>query len=168
VRCRCQNFLHSPYSRCHFSQLVTDTYQRPHFFPIFEMAIQSRSPGFQTRFESALQAYEETTSIVLTQHPLAVNLQNCQSTDDITTILQGRSKARGDPRQRDRMMRAIKNSVSILDSLSDVVVLVRQTEARSTCSTFLTFHPILILTREGDTNWSWYIIRCTCRSLFHM
>jgi fungal STAND N-terminal Goodbye domain len=89
------------------------------------MAVQSGYARFQALFESALQAYEETTGIALAQHPLAVNLQ-CHSIDDTTTLLQGRAQAFSDSRQRDRIMRAIKNTVSILNLLSDVVVLVRQ------------------------------------------
>jgi hypothetical protein len=89
------------------------------------MASQSGSAQFQVLFDSALQAYQETTGIGLTQHPLAVTLQ-------------GRAQGVSNARQRDRMMRAIKNTVSFLNPLSDPVGLVRQKHC-SVCSMFLTF-----------------------------
>ena len=53
------------------------------------MTDHSASHRFQALFESALQAYESKTGITLAQHPLAVDLQDCHSVDDITTLLQG-------------------------------------------------------------------------------
>ena len=108
------------------------------------MADQSGSPRFQALFESALQAYEKKTGVGLAQHPFAVDLQSCLSIDDITTLLQRRAQAFSDFRQRDRMMRAIKNTVSILTQFSnaaspaDAVGLVRQ-DPLMVCSTSLTF-----------------------------
>jgi hypothetical protein len=94
------------------------------------MASQSGSAQFQALFYSALQAYQETTGIALTQHPLAMALQTCHSIDDMTTLLQGRAQGVCDSRQRDRMMGAIKNTVSFLNPLSDAVGLVRQKYCR--------------------------------------
>ena len=85
------------------------------------MADQSGSARFEVLFESALQAYERTTGFTLAQHPLVVDLQGCHSIDDITTLLQGRTQAFSDFRERDRMMKAIKTAVSILTPLSDTV-----------------------------------------------
>ena len=87
------------------------------------MADQSRSARFQALFDSALQAYEKKTHIALAQHPLAMNLQNCQSVDDITTLLQGQAQAFNDFQESDRMMKAIKSIVSILTPLSQAVSL---------------------------------------------
>jgi hypothetical protein len=97
-------------------------------------------------FESALQAYEIKTGIMLAQHPLAADIQNYQSVDDITTLLQGRAQVFSDFRARDRMMKAIKTTVSLLIPLSDAACLtasdatdpVRQ-KALMACSTSLTF-----------------------------
>ena len=112
------------------------------------MADQSGPARFQALFESALQDYERKTGITLAQHPLAVDLQDCHSIDDITTLLQGRTQAFSDFRERDRMMKAIKTTVSILNplsdaaSLADVVGLVRQNAliAFSTSLTFFRHH----------------------------
>ena len=108
------------------------------------MADQSGSPRFQALFECALQVYESKTGITLVQHPLAVDLQDCYSIDDITTLLQGRTQAFSDFGERGRMLKAIKATVSILTPLSDAtslahaVGLVRQIPLIA-CSTSLTF-----------------------------
>ena len=108
------------------------------------MADLPGSTHYRARFESALQAYEGKTGVALAQHPLALDLQNCHSIDDITTLLQGRTRDFTDFRERDRMMKAIKTTVSILTplsnaaSLADAVGLVRQ-KALIACSTPLTF-----------------------------
>jgi len=47
-------------------------------------------------------------------HPLAARLQNCHSVEDITALLQSRAQAFGDPRQRDRIFKAIRGTVSTL------------------------------------------------------
>ena len=93
---------------------------------------KSGSARFQMIFESALQAYERKTGITLAQYPFVVDLQNCHTIDSITTLLQGRTQAFNDFRERDRMMKAIRTTVSILAPLSqaatfaDAVGLVRQ------------------------------------------
>jgi hypothetical protein len=96
------------------------------------MADQSGAARFQLLFESALQAYGKETGVTLAQHPLAVKLHSCHSIDDITTLLQSRAQTIYDPRARDRIMKAIKTTVSTLIPLSeaawlaDAVGLVRQ------------------------------------------
>jgi|SRR6266850_413532 len=94
--------------------------QRPHCFPTREMAHRSGSAPFQAlSFESALQAFEKQTGIILAQHPITMDLQSCHSLEDITTLLQGRAQAVSDSRERDRMMKAIKSTVTLLTPLSD-------------------------------------------------
>jgi hypothetical protein len=108
------------------------------------MADQSGSARFQSLFDSALQDYGVKTGVPLTQHPLAVDLQSCQSVDDITALLQCQVQAFGDFQEKDRMMTVIKTTVSILTPLSHVVSLadavgaVRQ-KALMACSTFFDF-----------------------------
>ena len=82
------------------------------------MADQSGPARLKALFESALQAYEKETRVSLDQHPLAVNIQHCQSVDRITTLLQGQVQSFNDFRETDRMMRAIKITVSNLTPLS--------------------------------------------------
>jgi hypothetical protein len=136
------------------------------------MADQSGSARFQSFFESALQSYGKNTGVPLAQHPIAVDLQSCQSVDDITTLLQRQAQAFSDSEERDRMMRAITSIVAILTplshvvSLADAVGVVRQ-NALMACST-LTFSSDITPTCESNTSWSWYTTECMCRSIVHM
>jgi hypothetical protein len=108
------------------------------------MADPSGSPHFQALFESALQAYHTKTGITLAEHPLAVKLQNCNTVESITTLMQGQAQAFSNYRESDRIMKSIKNIVSILTPLSvaatltDAVGPVRQI-AVVVRFTFLTF-----------------------------
>jgi len=81
------------------------------------MTDQSGSPRIQILFESALQAYEKKTGVTLAQHPLAQQLQGSQSTQEIITILQGQVQA-FDEFRRDKIIKSIKATVSILNPLS--------------------------------------------------
>ena len=108
------------------------------------MTDQSGSARFETIWDSALQAYEEMTGVALAQHPLALDLQTCHSIGNTTNLLQRRARDFDDFRQKDRIMKAIKTTVSILTTLSEAaflagaVGLVRQ-EALMLSFTSLTF-----------------------------
>jgi len=121
------------------------------------MADQSGSARFEALWESALQAYENKTGVALAQHPLALSLQTCHSIDDMATLLQRRAQAFDDFRQRDRIMRTIKTTISILTplshtaSLADVAGLVSQ-KTLMPCPTSLTFLSDIIPTCEGNTS----------------
>jgi len=78
----------------------------------------SGSPHFQALFESALQAYHTKTGITLAEHPFAVQLQNCNTVESITTLIQGQAQAFSNYRESDRIMKSIKTIVSILTPLS--------------------------------------------------
>jgi hypothetical protein len=136
------------------------------------MADQSGSTRFEALWQSALQAYENKTGVALAQHPLALSLQTCQSTDDIATLLQRRAQALDDFRQRDRMIRTIKTTISILTPLShaasfaNVAGLVSQ-KILMTCPKSLTFLSDIIPAYQGNTSWSRYITGCACHYLVH-
>jgi hypothetical protein len=76
------------------------------------------STRFCELFDSALQAYEKKAGITLAEHPLAIQLQSCESVESITTVLQGQAQLFGDYRGRDRVMRSLKSTVSMLIRLS--------------------------------------------------
>jgi hypothetical protein len=103
------------------------------------------SARFQALLEFALQEYEKKTGVTLagSEDSLAPRLQCCHSIDDITTLLQGKTQAFDDFRQRDRIFKAIKATVttltpiSALISVTDDVGLVRQMVLR-VCLVFLT------------------------------
>ena len=115
------------------------------------MGDQSGSAHFQALFDSALQAYEKDTGVPLADHPLAAQLQDCHSVESITLLLQHQAKHFGDFRGKNRVMKLIESTVSILSTLSAntalgaSIGLVRQNTLIG-FSTFLTasfrhFHP---------------------------
>jgi len=125
------------------------------------MADYSGSARFQALFESALQAYEKKTGITLAQHPLARQLESCHSIEDTITLLQRQVGAVNDSQANDRIMKAIKTTVSILTplsdaaSLADAVGLVRE-KVLMACFRSLTGFTDVIPACESDTGWSWH------------
>jgi hypothetical protein len=86
----------------------------------------SDQPGlshFQVLFESALQDYEKKTGITLTNHPLAERLQTCHSAESVTALLQEQTRALGEFRESDKIMRSLKNVVSVLSKISATAAL---------------------------------------------
>jgi len=91
------------------------------------MANQSESVTFQGLLEFALLRYERKTGITLSKHPLALQLQNCNSVEDFNNLLQDKAK---DVRESERITKPMTTIVSILTpissaSLPDAVVQVR-------------------------------------------
>jgi hypothetical protein len=82
------------------------------------MSQQSGLSRFRGLFEAALRDYEKTTNITLTEHPLAEQLQNCHSDEPIVTILQNQAREIGDVPGSVRIVKSIKNTVSILSMLA--------------------------------------------------
>jgi hypothetical protein len=82
------------------------------------MSGQSGSSNLQVLFEAALQDYEEQTGIALAKHPLAEQLQNCDSVESVTAILRDQTQAFSEFRGKDKVMKPLKNTVSILYKLS--------------------------------------------------
>ena len=81
----------------------------------------SDQPGpsrLRVLFEAALQDYEKQTGIVLANHPLAEHLQNCDSVESVTAVLREQTRAFSDFRGRDKIMKLLKNVVSVLHKLS--------------------------------------------------
>ena len=69
-------------------------------------------------FEAALQDYETKTGIALAKHPLAERLQECQSVESITTVLHEQTRAFNEFRGKDKVMKLLANTVSVLNKLS--------------------------------------------------
>jgi hypothetical protein len=82
------------------------------------MSDQSGSYPFQGLFESALHDYEKQTGIPLANHPLAEQLQNCQSVDSVTALLQEQAQAFSKFRGNDKIIKALKGVVSALSRVS--------------------------------------------------
>jgi len=108
------------------------------------MAHQSESTRFQAPFGPALEAYEKTAGVSLTQHPLAIKLQSCDSVDAITGLLQDQAQPFSHLQGSHRIMKSLKATVSILSKLSfatsraDALGSVRQ-KGLMACLTSLTF-----------------------------
>ena len=103
------------------SQLTHSPLQGPISVPSCDMAHQSESARFQTLFklfEPALQAYEKKAGVSLAQHPLAINLQSCDTVEAITGLLEGQAQAFVHLQGSDKIMRSIKVTVSILSKIS--------------------------------------------------
>ncbi len=82
------------------------------------MGDHSASSRFQVLFDSALQDYERQTGTTLTNHPLAEQLQTCQSVESTTALLQEQAHAFKAFRETDKIMKSLKNVVSFLSKLS--------------------------------------------------
>jgi hypothetical protein len=110
------------------SQSSTTTFRRPAvlltpqsqiFFGCANMSNPSSSESFRFLFEAALQDYEKKTGTKLVDHPLAKQLEKCDSVDSITSILQDQAqvfrKFQGDD---GNVMKSLKCSVDVLYTLS--------------------------------------------------
>jgi len=82
------------------------------------MGDQSGSSRFQVLFESALQDYEKQTGTTLANHPLARQLQTCQSVESTTALLQEQAHAFKEFRESDKIMKSLKSVVSFLSKVS--------------------------------------------------
>ena len=122
------------------------------------MTDQPTSARFEVILESALQYYDKKAGVTLDnwEDSLAIRLQRCHSIDDITTLLQEKAQASNDPRQRDRIFKSIKATVSILTPISAVTLvaddasLVRK-KVLMVCHAFLTVFTEITSTCESDT-----------------
>lgn len=82
------------------------------------MSDQSGLFLFHALFESALQDYEKQTGIQLANHPLAEQLQDCQSVESVTAFFQEQARALSEFRGSDKMMKSLKGVVSALSKVS--------------------------------------------------
>jgi len=81
------------------------------------MAYQPESSRFQVLFEPALQTYEKQAGVSLTQHPLAIKLQRCDSVEAITGLCQDQAQAFRDLQGSDKIVKSLKTTVSMLSKL---------------------------------------------------
>jgi hypothetical protein len=72
-------------------------------------------PSFRILFDAALQDYKDKTGNSLTDHPIAKQLETCESVDSITAILQEQARGFHEFRENDgRLMKAFNSSVDVL------------------------------------------------------
>ena len=73
------------------------------------------SSTFRIFFDAALQDYKDKTGITLTDHPIAEQLESCNSVSSITAILQEQAQRFRELRGNDgRLIKALNSSVDVL------------------------------------------------------
>ena len=82
------------------------------------MGEQSGPSRLRVLFEAALEDYEKQTGIALAKHPLAEQLQTCVSVESVTEVFREQTQAFSEFRGRDKIMKPLKNSVSVLYKLT--------------------------------------------------
>ena len=77
------------------------------------------SSNFQSVFSAALKAYEKKTKKDILAHPLAAQLQSCNSPSDILVILQGKVNEFEQSRGADeRLSRWLNPTINVLYTFS--------------------------------------------------
>jgi hypothetical protein len=88
------------------------------------MTDHSQSSHFRELFERALQDYEEQTGTALAGHPLAEQLESCNSVDSVLAILQQQAQAFTEFRgSNGRITKSLKSAVSAILALSSSTTL---------------------------------------------
>ena len=82
------------------------------------MSDQSASSHLKVLFEAALQDYETRTGMALAKHALTERLQECHSVESITAVLHEQIQAFNEFRGKEKVMKLLKNAVSLLYKLS--------------------------------------------------
>ena len=89
-----------------------------HISTISDMS-QPSSITLKALFDAALQDYKVKTGNTLTDHPIAKQLETCESVNSIAAILQGQAQSFREFRENDgRLMKALNSSVDVLCSPS--------------------------------------------------
>ena len=79
----------------------------------------SSSSRLQFLFEAALEGYERQTGVKLIDHPLFRQLENCNSIESITAVLQDQARLFSQFRGDDgKVMKSLKSTVHVLRGLS--------------------------------------------------
>ena len=80
------------------------------------------SPNFQPIFNDALKAYKKKTKKDLLVHPLAEQLQACNSPDDILAVLQDKINELDESRSADeRLSRWLSPTINVLYAFSGTI-----------------------------------------------
>ena len=86
-----------------------------HISSISDMSQPSSSSNIQILFDAALRDYKDKTGNSLIDHPIAKQLETCESVDSITAVLQEQARRFREFRESDgRLMKALNSSVDVL------------------------------------------------------
>ena len=81
------------------------------------MSNQSGSLRWRGLFETALGDYKKLTGIELTKHPLAEQLQDCNSVESVIDIIGEQAQGFKKLGEKDKVLRPLKNVLIVLRSL---------------------------------------------------
>jgi len=84
------------------------------------MSGPSGSSRLRELVEAALEDYKRQTDIDLNRHTLADRLQDCNSVEDVTAVLRERAHDFKKFREKDKVLKPLKNVLTILHLLSSV------------------------------------------------
>lgn len=85
-------------------------------------ASSSSTPSFQKIFEKALEEYKKKTGKDLTTHPLAAQIESCDSPQAILTVLEEKANELNQFRSSDeRLTKWLSPTVNILSALSAIL-----------------------------------------------
>ncbi len=76
------------------------------------------SSRLQEFFEAALLDYEKQTGIDLVKHTLADLLQDCNSAEDVATVLSKQAKDFKEFREKDKVLNPLKKVLTVLHLVS--------------------------------------------------
>ena len=118
----------------------------------------SSSSNFQLIIDNALKVYQKRTKTDLLLHPLAAQLQTCQSPSDILAVLQGQVHGLDQSQSGDdRWTKWLDPTIHVLLTFSGAVGTVGL--VRPGICVYPRSHAHIYLagicTRDGDLRWSW-------------
>ena len=113
------------------------------FLPFSMSQPSSLSSTLRILFDTALQDYKDKTGNALTDHPIAKQLEACESVNSITAILQEQARTFHEFRENDgKLMKALNSSVDVLcapsiSSALNVAIGIVVRQKHSQCTLFL-------------------------------
>ena len=115
-------FDHRRYPRIHHFLPDTNSCNTPYTLMSQTYHAGPSSPNFELIFSNALKAYEKHTKNDLLSHPLAAQLQACQSPDSILAVLQQQVQELDQSRANDeRLTKWLEPTVSVLYAFSETI-----------------------------------------------
>ena len=81
---------------------------------------QSESSRLQALFETALTDYEKKTGIALDKHPLAEQLERCDTVESVTAVLRDQTQVFSEFRDKDKVLKPLKKVLSVLHHFSAI------------------------------------------------
>ena len=123
-RCQCEAVLvllsslpPQPTVRRHNLHINSSIIGHIHWIP--DMIYSTSSSSFQSLFIAALQDYGNQTGTKLDEHPIAKQLEKCETVDSITSVLQEQAREFREFRGEDgKVMKSLKSAIHVLYTLS--------------------------------------------------